>query len=212
ITIDWRDIWSQENEGSMKNVTVEVSAEGLKGKLTRLDRYRHLYEPDPFSEGLEVFKFRFKKRGVASKLRNMEMKVVSGNPPPALLVAKLDKASYLIGDNVVIDASETRDDKRASLIFDWQQVAGVPIYFNKLNDEGSKVSFIMPSSFYTTDYPEPVIKLTAVDKTGKTASREIRVKLQEESFRQAALWDGLQEARVPDPDCPTGNCPGRRLP
>ncbi|MBU0482479.1 MAG: hypothetical protein KKG47_15410 [Proteobacteria bacterium] len=212
VIIDWRTVWGEENDDQMKDVTVEVSADGLKGKLTRLDRYRHRYEPDPFSAGLEELKFRFKKRGVSSKQRKMEMQVASGNPPPDLIVVALDKERYRIGETVVIDASKSRDDKRESLIFEWRQVAGVPVYFNRLNDEGSRVSFTMPSSFYTTDYPEPIIRLTAVDVTGKTANREIRVGLEKESFRQAALWDGLQKGQVIDPECPSGFCPGSRLP
>ncbi|MBU0676326.1 MAG: hypothetical protein KJ950_16930 [Proteobacteria bacterium] len=212
VVLDWRSIWQQLNETPMDNVTVEVTAKNLTGKLIKTSRDSHRYEPDPYQQGLETFTYRFKQRGVFSKPATISLMVENGDPPPELQVVEPDQRDYAIGETVTIDAGETKDDHRDSLVFIWQQLAGVPIYFTKQNLEGSVVSFLIPSSFYTMDYPDPVIRITARDASGQTASRNIKIQVSKTPHFQATQWTGLHNGGLPEnPDCQDRYCPGQRL-
>ena len=123
------------------------------------------------------------------------------------------RREYAVGETVVLDASQTKDDERDTLVFQWEQIEGVPILLTARNDEASIVSFIMPSSFYTVAYPEPVLKVSVIDATGQVASQEIRVPVAKDSRIQSAKWSGLQAAPgYGDANCPKGYCPDNLLP
>ena len=117
-----------------------------------------------------------------------------------------------MGDTVVIDAGLSKDDAPGSLMFHWEKINGVTVQMELLNDEGSAVSFVVPSSFHSGgDYPGPVIQVTATDQTGQMDSRQVSIISR--SRHQAALWRGSADGGIqPEPRCPQGNCPGGLLP
>ncbi len=95
--------------------------------------------------------------------------------------------------------------------FTWQQISGVPVQLEFLNDEESQVAFVVPSSFNTVANPGPEIRLIATDEDGKKDVRNIKVATK--SRRAAAMWRGLAGGGIAeDPDCPYENCPGGLLP
>ena len=112
---------------------------------------------------------------------------------------------------MVLDAGSTKDDAPGTLIFDWHQVAGIPVQLRVLNDGARAVAFVVPSSFYTVDYPGPVIRLTVIDQSGQQDTKDIMIHAK--SRRHNALWRGVaNNGMVVEPDCPHGNCPGGLLP
>jgi hypothetical protein len=66
-----------------------------------------------------------------------------------------------------------------------------------MNEEGSMVSFVMPSFFYTEADAGPSFMLTARDETGKTDTLHVKVSVV--SRRQAALWRGENGLIADDP-------------
>lgn len=212
LVINWQKIWGKANHSPFnKKIAVEIMDKSLQGQLIRTSRYKHLYRPDKFWGGHEIIKYRFSQEGVRSKERKLLIKVELGSPAPEINLQPLAEV-YAVGETVVLDASPSRDEARDSLTFDWRQVGGVPIQMETVNEEGSAVAFVAPSSFQTdAKYPGPVILLTATDQTGKTDTREITIITK--SRRQAALWRGRREGGVQhEPHCPQGNCPGALLP
>ena len=213
VIIDWAGIWRQANGAPMeREVRVEMSPSELHGNMAKLTRTRYVYQPDPYWAGKEVIRYRFRKGGVISKQRTLVLDIASGNPPPDIELAGFAQSVYQVGETVVIDASRTMDDRRQSLIFQWQQVSGVPVQLEAMNDEVSMISFIMPSSFYTVDYPAPVIKLTAIDETGLASTRDITVNVA--SRQESIKWSGLHAGETPGRDerCIEADCPSYLLP
>ncbi len=192
LNINWRRVWEQANGSSFnRKVKVKILGKTKHGKLTRLSRHSHRYAPDPYGSGLDTVSYQFNLAGVQSKTKRLKIKVIQGDPPPALKLGPMGKERYAVGETVMIDASATRDDSPASLTFSWQQMAGVPVQIEPLNQTGSLVSFIVPSSFYTADYPKPVINLVVTDATGQTAKKKITINAGHGS--KAARWNGLHE-------------------
>jgi hypothetical protein len=76
-------------------------------------------------------------------------------------------------------------------------VGGVNTDLHLLNNEGSKIAFTMPSSFYSEPDPGPTLAVTAIDNTGKEMRKEIKIKML--SRRQTALWRGDNGNVAPDP-------------
>ncbi len=190
LNIDWRNIWEQANGSSFsRKVQVKVLGSPTHGTLRRLSRQSHKYAPDPYRSGIDSLSYRFDLAGVRSKTRQLRIKVVQGDPPPALELSPMGKVAYSVGDAVLLDAGATKDDDPASLAFSWQQLAGVPIRLESMNQAGSIITFVVPSSFYTAQYPKPIIKLTVTDRSGQTASRKITINAGHGS--QAAAWNGL---------------------
>ncbi|OKY73623.1 MAG: hypothetical protein BM485_17540 [Desulfobulbaceae bacterium DB1] len=109
------------------------------------------------------------------------------NMPPEIRISGLAD-SYQVGETVLVDASQTRDESRSNVSFSWDQLSGTPVVIENLNDEGSIISFSTPSSFNTVSDPGPVLRLTAVDETGKTAVKNIKIRAV--SRRRTALWHG----------------------
>ncbi|MEA3546493.1 MAG: hypothetical protein U9R66_02430, partial [Thermodesulfobacteriota bacterium] len=141
-------------------------------------------------------RYRFKQGGLSSPVQRVNIKVKLGSPPPEINLKQLAKG-YSVGETVILDASPTRDENRNTLDFNWQQISGVPVRIKNLNSEGSMISFVMPSTFYNGSNPGPILQLTAVDETGKSVSRNI--KLVTLSRRQAALWRGVNGGVAGDP-------------
>ena len=211
LEIDWQKIWAKANKTPFNaKVAVEIVDRDVRGKLTRINRSKHRYEPDKYFGGSELISYRFRYANVTSKVGQLLIKVELGDPPPEIRLQPLAKA-YPVGESVVIDAGLTRDDSRESLIYSWEQVAGVPVQMEVLNDDASAISFVVPSSFYRQEIAQTVIRLTAIDQSGQRSSKEIVIPTV--SRRQTALWRGADSGGlVVEPNCPGGECPGALLP
>jgi hypothetical protein len=200
VTIDWVQIWQEANNTPYdpRQVHVEIVDTALKGVLTRgADRTTHIFTPDPYSAHTNMIRYRFKKGGFRSATKQVHIPVALGSPPPEINIGKLSDKGYLVGQNVVIDASASRDEERETLQFFWAQKAGVPVTLQPVNEEGSKVAFTMPSSFSSEADPGPTLVLTVVDKSGKKVRQEIKTKMV--SRRQSALWRGTNGTVAADP-------------
>lgn len=198
VTIDWARLWQETNNTSYtpEEVHVEIVDTRIKGALAKRDRANHIFTPDPYTQTTDTIRYRFKKGGFRSATKTVSINVEIGSPPPEINIAKLADG-YLVGQNIIIDATGSRDEARESLQFFWEQVAGVKIDLRPLNTEGSQISFSMPSSFYSDPNPGPTIAVTAVDNTGKKVRKEIKVKML--SRRQTALWRGNNGNVAADP-------------
>lgn len=190
VIIDWARLWQEANHSpyAAQQVHVEIVDARTHGKLERRDTGSHLFRPDPYQADSATILYRFKKGGFRSATQTLSIDVELGSPAPEINIAQLKDSGYLVGQKVVIDASASRDEARDSLQFNWQQVAGVTIALYPMNDEGSRVAFTMPSSFYTDAAAGPTLALTVLDSTGQEVRKEIHLKTI--SRRQTALWRG----------------------
>nr|MBF0221865.1 hypothetical protein [Desulfobulbaceae bacterium] len=211
ILIDWEDIWSSVNYLPFtKNVEIDIISSNLRGTLSKIGYGQSLYVPDKYYGGQEKIKYRFKLGKTVSKVRELKISVKLGTPPPTIKLAKM-LPSYMPGETVVLDAAESRDEKRDSVKFNWKQISGVPVQLEFLNQEQSQVAFVVPSSFNTVANPGPVLRLTATDEDGQTDTRDIHV--ESKSRRVSAMWRGLAGGGIAeDPYCPQDNCLGGLLP
>ncbi len=212
LIVDWQDIWEQANFTPFTDkVKVEVVAKDLHGELTQISPSEHHYRPDKFFGGYEIIDYRFRLDGVSSKMRQLMIQVKLGDPAPEIHIKPLAEV-YEVGDTVIIDAGPSKDDARGSLMFHWKQIDGVPVQMVLLNDEGSAVSFVVPSSFHSGgEYPGPVIQIIATDQTGQIGTKEVAIAAKPRY--QAALWRGSKNGEIqPVPRCPQGKCPGDLLP
>lgn len=188
LLIDWQQIWQQSNDTPFnKGVTVQITENNLQGKLTRSTPSRYIYRPDKFFSGREIIHYRFRQDGINSKRRQLLIQVKLGSPAPEIHLHPLAK-KYMVGETVVLDAAASRDEVRENLMFQWQQIAGVPIRLIPLNDEASIVTFVMPSSFAAEEHQGPVFQLTVTDLTGKSDTKNIS--LTAKSKREEPLWRG----------------------
>ncbi len=206
VIIDWKSIWQQANYIPYNSkVSVEILDNNLGGTLKKINPSAHRYTPPRFFSGQEELKYRFTMAGYYSKPRILLLEVETGEPPPEIHLHPLAQSAYTVGETVVLDAQETMDDDRDSLIFVWEQTSGTPIELVKLNDQASRITFMVPSSFNTNENPGPRVRLTVYDKTGQSDSKEI--KINSVSRRQTALWGALRGIGVlRTPACPRGDC------
>jgi hypothetical protein len=218
LTINWRNICAEINKsGCDSKVKVEVVRKKIHGQLAKLNSYKYRYTPDPYFSGRDKIKYRFKLGGFRSGVKTLGIKVAMGDPRPVVKIKPMAKKVFRVGESVRLDASLSRDESRDLLNFKWEQLSGVPIQIEQINDEGSIVSFIVPSSFYTVEYPQQVLKVTATDLSGQQASKKIKIRIghnASSSRQRTALWRGLDDGEVDtEPDCSAaGNCPGSLLP
>jgi len=197
IVIDFAKIWQNSNNSPLHSKTyLDLDTAGLKGKLVPLAFGKYSYTPDPFYGGTEFIGYRFKKGGLSSANHLISLEITLGSPSPEISLAKLEEG-YLVGQTVFLDATSSRDEKRKSLEFEWSQVGGVPVQLVLMNEEGSMVSFVMPSFFYTEAEAGPGFRLMARDETGKTDTLYVKVPVV--SRRQAALWRGENGLIADDP-------------
>jgi hypothetical protein len=199
VIIDWGRLWREANRSPFSSkVFLDVDDSHLKGSLSKVDDGKYVYRPDPSFTGKDVLHYRFKQGGLSSGLGKVTIRVRRGDLPPEIRIGEMARA-HMVGETVCIDASPTRDEARSELSFRWEQISGVPVQIKINNEEGSIISFAMPSSFYTSTEPGPVLRVTAVDASGQSASREIKVR--SISRRKSALWgmadnDMSQSGRV----------------
>ncbi|MBU2538743.1 MAG: hypothetical protein KKH22_09890 [Proteobacteria bacterium] len=191
LTINWKNIWAAANEAPFDaKVSVQVlGGPPLRGALNRLDRGRHRYEPNRYFGGKEEVRYRFKADGVYSKSRKLVISVIPNDKPPVLVLKPLAD-SYKVGESVVLDAGFTKDDSPGDVRYGWEQLSGTPVYLAKPQGDGSKVSFVVPSSFEKEHKPNIVIRVTATDAGGQRTSKEVAIT--PVSKRQTALW-GIPE-------------------
>ena len=211
LEIDWRKIWKKANNTPFNaKVAVEIVDKDVRGKLTKVNRSKHRYEPDKYFGGSEIISYRFRYAKATSKVRQLLINVELGDPSPEIRLQPMAKA-YPVGGSVVLDAGLTKDDSSESLIYSWEQLAGVPVHMVVLNDDASAISFVVPSSFYRQDIPKTMIRVTAIDQSGQRASKDIAIPTV--SRRQTALWRGSSGGGLEyEPHCPSGECPGALLP
>jgi hypothetical protein len=192
LIIDWRQLWQQTTDLPFpEEASVEVFTDGLHGKLTQIEPLRHRYQPDRLFSGSEVIGYRLRHGPVSSKRAELRLLVDRGDYPPEIKFHSApgqEIGEYLVGETVVLDASGTMDDDPESLRFDWQQTAGPAVRLVQLNLEGSIVSFVVPSSFYTVADPGPELRLTVTDRSGQRDEKSI--KITPRSRRHSALWQG----------------------
>ncbi|MBU4033557.1 MAG: hypothetical protein KKG34_02050, partial [Proteobacteria bacterium] len=191
LTINWKNIWAAANaEPFDATVSVEVlGGPPLRGALNRLDRGRHRYEPNRYFGGKEEVRYRFKANGVYSKSRKLVISVIPNDKPPVLALKPVAD-SYMVGESVMLDAGLTKDDSPGDVRYGWEQLSGTPVYLVKPPGDGSKVSFVVPSSFEKENKPNIVFRVTATDAGGQRTSKEVAIT--PVSKRQTALW-GIPE-------------------
>lgn len=212
LEIDWKKIWRQANRVPFSSkVKVEiVKAELSGGKLVKTGPSQHRYVPDIYFGGNETIEYRFQYGGMKSKIGQLLVQVKLDDTPPVIQLQPL-AAEYKVGETVVLDARQTKDNDPATLVYDWRQVGGVAVQLEPLNEQGSMVAFVMPSFFYTLPDPQPVLQLTVIDRAGQRAAHRITV--EPSSRRETALWGGLPGGGLAaEPGCPKGDCPGELLP
>ncbi len=214
LDLDWRKIWAEANSAPFgKNVSVQILGKDLHGQLSKVNPTRYRYQPDPYFSGRESITYRFKMGKTYSPKRKVRLMMAKGTPPPQVQVSPLAK-TYQVGEVVTIDASASRDENRATLHFNWEQTGGTPIRIKKMNEEGSIISFVVPSSFYTAAASSsgPKIMVTAIDDDHQVNQRQITINTV--SRQRAALWRGGSNGSsiAVEPGCPQGRCPGEMLP
>ncbi|MDH5298725.1 MAG: hypothetical protein OEV91_06875, partial [Desulfobulbaceae bacterium] len=211
LDLDWHRIWRAANHAPYAaNVSVEIVGHDLHGTLTKSGPASHHYQPALSFSGRETINYRFKQGKALSKTRKVQLVLTLGDLRPQIRLAPMAK-SYEVGERVTLDASGTKDEKRQTLRFAWQQTGGTPVRIEPQNKEGSVVAFVVPSSFYTATPSGPTLRVTAIDENGQEDSQEIRVNTV--SRRKSPLWGGTPGSQItPDPDCPQGRCPGDLLP
>ncbi len=193
--IDWAGIWRRANRTAFNDkIYVDIDQDGLRGKIKRMNSGQSRYIPDKFFQGREIIRYRFKRGGISSATGRIEMRVALGTPPPEIHFNNLAR-NYFVGERVIIDAGPTRDEHRNSVKFSWKQLAGPPVNITPLNQEGSIISFVMPSSF--SGRPGPCLRLTAVDDMGQSVTSDLE--MTPVSRRQTALWRGTGDGLAPDP-------------
>ncbi|MBU0730832.1 MAG: hypothetical protein KKE17_12315 [Proteobacteria bacterium] len=206
VMINWAEIWQQSNDEIpfSDKVSVQLIPGELKGKLEKVNPYMHRYTPDPYASGNETMTYQFKLGKRASKRKTIEMRIASGDPAPKIMLQPLAQEVYTVGQTVVLDASRTIDDNPETLQYVWEQLSGATVRIEPLNTQGSAVSFMAPSDYYTEDQGS-LIRLTVVDGKGQRDSREVKVRTA--TRRHAALWGDSAEA-----DCLSGECARTLLP
>lgn len=127
------------------------------------------------------------KGTTSSKKKTVAVTGKHKNKAPVLRLQPM-ASIYTTGDTVIINASQTGDENRASLIFKWEQVAGVPVLIKPLNSDESQIAFVAPSYFNTVTNPSVQIKVTATDQEGASDSKEITISTK--SRRSSAIWQG----------------------
>ncbi len=210
LVINWKNIWKKANKTPYSGkVSVEIMDKRLRGDLKRVNKSRHQYVPDKYYGGSELIKYRFSYAGLKSKVRELRLQFKLGDPAPEIQMQPIAKA-YPVGQSVVLDAGLTKDDSPESLVYSWEQVAGVPVQMEALNDDASAITFVVPSTFASQQKIGTVIRLTAVDQSGQRTVKDIRIPTV--SRRQTALWRGQNGSLEYEPYCPKGECPGALLP
>ncbi len=207
IIIDWPALFRQANDMAYEgNVRVDFDPGSLRGTLEKDGPYRNRYIPDPYYSGTEKITYQFKMGKRKTGRQTLELRIASGNPPPKLQLAALDRTEFVAGEQVLLDASRSVDDDPASLRYDWEQLSGTRVLFEPKNQQSSIVSFMVPSTFYGTGDANLVIRVTVSDPSGQAESREVR--LESISRRHAALWGGIHGGEGMMPACPQGDCAG----
>ena len=184
--IDWQNIWNDANYlPYSKQISVEIISPAQHGNIQKISDSVSQYLAQKYYGGKETIRYRFSLGKLKSKIRNISLNILPGNPAPEIKMPEMEQ-TYRPGEIVLLDASNSLDDNRKSLVFSWQQVAGPNVLLTPLNEEGSRVSFVAPSSFNTVQNPGPTMQLTVIDSSGK---KDVKViKIQTKSRYKSAIW------------------------
>jgi hypothetical protein len=184
--IDWEKIWNEANYLPYTNqIAVEILSSNLQGKLSKISEAQYLYRAKKYFSGHDKIQYRFKLGNRFSKAREITLNIDPGDPAPEIVLQPLADF-YKPGEQVFLDVTASMDEDRGDLHFVWRQIAGVPVQLGFLNKEGSRVSFIAPSSFSTVKNPGPMLRVTAIDQSGQKDTKDIKVPTK--SRRTSALW------------------------
>jgi len=187
LYVDWEKVWRDANFlPYSQQIKVEIISKGEHGRVEKINDSVSAYKADKYYGGADKIRYRFVLGRLKSKIRTLNLQVSPGNPAPEIRLAGLSQDSYRPGELVQLDASRSRDDRRRDLIFTWEQIGGPKVLLTDLNREGSRVSFVAPSSFNTVANPGPLMRLTITDPSGKTAEKIIKVATK--SRYKSAIW------------------------
>jgi len=186
-TISWEKIWRDAANYADYNqdVRVDIVKGPRHGTLKTVDNRRSIYLPNKAFTGTDTITYRFKLGQLTSSDKTLTVSVRRKNRAPVIHLQPI-APTYRVGDQVVLNASQTEDDQREGVAFHWEQLSGAPILIKPLNSEGSQIAFVVPSSFNTADTSTLVIRLTATDKADAHDAEEIKITTQ--SRRTSALW------------------------
>jgi hypothetical protein len=195
LKINWKKLWSRANYLPFsRKIKIEIISSNLHGHLRKISPGHYIYRPDKYFSGPEYIRYRFRLARLKSRTRTIKLLIKPGFSPPEIQLGRL-ASSYVPGEKVSIDASATKGADRKKMIFSWQQIGGTPVKIRLNNQEGSRISFIAPSSFNTIKNPGPLLQLTVVDAAGQRAERKIKIATH--SRRNSAIWNavavGVQE-------------------
>lgn len=187
LNINWKKLWAKANYLPFSRKTkIEIISSNLHGHLRKVSPGHYIYRPDKYFSGTEYIRYRFRLARLKSRARTIKLLIKPGFLPPEIRLGPI-AANYVPGEKVSIDASATRGGDRKKMIFSWQQIGGTPVKIRLNNREGSRISFIAPSSFNTIKNPGPLLQLTVVDVDGQRAERKIKIATH--SRRNSAIWN-----------------------
>ncbi|MDD5757462.1 MAG: Ig-like domain-containing protein [Desulfobulbaceae bacterium] len=188
-TINWKKIWNETNFVPYKSdVRVRILTAPKHGSLIT-NKSQSTYTPDQSFRGTDSLTYQFSLGKLTSKSKSISISVHRQNNAPQLFLRPIAQ-SYTTGDTVFLSASQTKDENRDTVTFTWEQLAGIPVVLKTLSGDGSQVSFVAPSNFNTVNTPSLLIRVTATDQEGASASREITITTK--SRRNSAIWLGNQ--------------------
>jgi hypothetical protein len=189
--IDWKRIWSKANSLPYdQDVKVDILSAPRHGSLHKINDRQTVYKPEQTFKGTDTIRYRFTLGKLESTSKMITVRVNRINKAPAIHLQPVAPV-YSVADTVVLDASQTTDDARSSLAFEWEQLGGVPVLLRPLNREGSLVSFVAPSTFNSISNQTLLFKVTVTNQSGAHDTREIAI--QTKSLHRSAIWRGNQE-------------------
>ena len=185
--INWEKMWRDAANLTAynKDVRVDIVKAPQHGTLKATNTRQSLYLPHPSFKGTDSITYRFKMGKLTSPSKTVTVNVHRKNKGPVIHLQPLAPI-YLVGDKVVLNASQTEDEHRDELTFLWEQLSGPRVLIKPLNSESSQVAFVVPSTFNTVDSSTLLLKLTTTDEAGAKATKEIQITTK--SRRNSAIW------------------------
>lgn len=184
--ISWDKIWREGNSSPYNpGVQVDIVKGPLHGVLSPVNKQQSLYKPTRAYNGTDAITYRFKQGKRVSQSKTITLAVHHQNKAPVIHLQPL-APSYATGDTVILNATQTSDEERASLTFRWEQLAGVHVVLKPVAKDGSQVAFVVPSTFNTVKNPGVRLRVTVTDEDGAQDSKEVKVTTK--SRRQSAIW------------------------
>lgn len=185
--INWEKIWRDAANLTAYNadVRVDIVKAPRHGSLKTINNRQSIYLPNNAFKGTDSITYRFKLGELTSASKTVTVSVHRKNKAPVIHLQPI-ATTYTVGDKVVLNASQTADDHRDEVTFQWEQLSGPQVLIKPLNSVGSQIAFVVPSTFNTVDPSALVVRLTATDKAGAKDTKEIKITTK--SRRNSAIW------------------------